>query len=93
MTVLLADTTDFMVWPKGSGECWKLWEGVREVWLHHHAEGRLSGAEPSPSHFADEETEAQEIHRHQLQSSPHSLQLKKRKEGRKEDPAQLKINK
>lgn len=31
MTVLLAGTTDFMVWPKDSGECWKLWGwGARE---------------------------------------------------------------
>lgn len=43
MRVLLADTTDFMVRPKDSGEWWKLWEGEREVWLHHHAEGRLLG--------------------------------------------------
>ena len=73
MTVLLADTTDFMVWPKGSGECWKLWEGVREVWLHHHAEGRLSGAEPSPSHFADEETEA--LHPKPSEPAPSTSQL------------------
>ena len=58
MTVLLAGTTDFMVWPKDSGVVGG--GGEREVWLHHHAEGRLSGAEPSPSHFADEETEAKE---------------------------------
>lgn len=60
MTVRSADTPALMVRPKDCEEWGEIGADKRDVWPHYQAEGTLSGADPLPSHFADEKIETKE---------------------------------